>query len=143
MKWTKEADELISQRHLTAKELAETLGITPHAVYNRRCRLGIRFHKKEMVENQLRRLGPGSGYEKARRWPASLGFYKRLVMKRDNYVCVYCGRPADQVDHVIPQFRGGTHFPNNLVASCANCNALKGTACAECPGWRKLIEPAS
>ena len=140
MKWTKEADELISQRHLTAKELAETLGITPHAVYNRRSKLGIRFWKKPKVIN---RKGPGSGYQNARRWPASLRIYKRIVMERDNWTCAYCGKPAEQVDHVIPQSQGGSHLPSNLVASCARCNYIKGSSCAECPGWRKLIESAS
>jgi hypothetical protein len=136
MKWTKEADELISQRHLTAKELAEALGITPHAVYNRRSKLGIRFWKKEMAEGQI------PGHYKARKWPASLKTYKKIVMVRDNWTCVYCGKPANQVDHVIPQVHGGSDLPSNLVASCASCNNLKGSSCAECPNWRKQIVPA-
>jgi hypothetical protein len=41
--WTKEKDALISQKHRTAKELAAELGITPHAVYQRRSKLGVRF----------------------------------------------------------------------------------------------------
>jgi len=133
MKWTKEADELISQRHLTAKELAETLGITPHAVYNRRSKLGIRFWRRPMADGQIQ------GHYKARRWPASLKIYKRIVMERDNWTCVYCGKPADQVDHVIPRVHNGSDLPNNLVASCSSCNNLKGSSCAECPNWRKLI----
>jgi 5-methylcytosine-specific restriction endonuclease McrA len=138
MKWTKEADELISQRQLTAKELAKTLGITPHAVYNRRSKIGVRFWKLEQISERSE-----LGYYKAQRWPASLKKYRKIVMERDNWTCVYCGRPADQVDHVIAQVHGGSDLPNNLVASCAVCNNLKGSSCAECPNWRKLIEPAS
>ena len=128
MKWTKEADELISQRHLTAKELAETLGITPHAVYQRRSRLGVTFH-----------FGKESKPGYRSKWPRSLKLIKRWVLQRDNYTCFYCGDLALQVDHVIPRIHGGRDIPSNLVASCARCNNLKGTSCAECPNWRNLI----
>ena len=128
MNWTKEADELISQRHLTAKELAETLGITPHAVYQRRSKLGIKFWKETK---------PIKG--KTSRWPRTLKYVKRWVLERDRYTCVYCGKPANEVDHVIPRHLNGSDAPSNLVASCRRCNNLKGTSCAECPNWRKQI----
>ena len=128
MNWTKESDELISQRHLTAKELAETLGITPHAVYQRRSKLGIRFWKETK---------PIKG--KTSRWPRTLKYVKRWVLERDKYTCVYCGEPANEVDHVIPRHLNGSDAPSNLVASCRRCNNLKGTSCAECPNWRKQI----
>jgi hypothetical protein len=50
-----------------------------------------------------------------------------LVLKRDGYVCAYCGAEANQVDHVIPRARGGTHDMDNLVACCASCNNAKGS----------------
>jgi 5-methylcytosine-specific restriction endonuclease McrA len=129
--WTKEADELISQRHLTAKELAETLGITPHAVYNRRSKIGVRFWKETK---------PTKG--RTSKYPASLKLIKRWVLQRDNYTCAYCGDLGLEVDHVIPRMHGGRDIPSNLVASCSRCNNLKGTSCAECPNWRKQIESA-
>jgi hypothetical protein len=48
------------------------------------------------------------------------------VLKRDGYVCQYCGEDATQVDHVIPRSRGGGHELENLLACCAKCNSLKG-----------------
>ena len=128
MIWNKEADELISQRHLTAKELAETLGITSHAVYQRRSKLGVKFWKETK---------PIKG--STSKWPRSLKYVKRWVLIRDNHICAYCGEPGNQVDHVIPRHLGGSDFPSNLVASCFRCNNLKGTSCAECPQWRQFI----
>ena len=48
------------------------------------------------------------------------------VLKRDGYICQYCGQEATQVDHVIPRKVGGTHDLDNLVACCAACNSAKG-----------------
>lgn len=48
------------------------------------------------------------------------------VLKRDGYICAYCGQEADQVDHVIPRKIGGTHDLDNLVACCKSCNSKKG-----------------
>lgn len=132
MNWTEEFDEMISQRHLTAKELAETLGITPHAVYQRRSKLGIKFWKETK---------PIKG--KTSKWPRSLKYLKRWVLQRDDYTCAYCGELGLEVDHVVPRMHGGQDIPSNLVASCARCNNLKGTSCAECPNWRKLIDQSA
>jgi 5-methylcytosine-specific restriction endonuclease McrA len=48
------------------------------------------------------------------------------VLKRDGYICQYCGGDATQVDHVISRKLGGTHDLENLVACCAPCNSAKG-----------------
>ncbi|MER6534357.1 HNH endonuclease [Streptomyces sp900105755] len=57
---------------------------------------------------------------------------KRLryeILRRDNHACRYCGATAPgaklNVDHVIPQALGGNDKPDNLVTSCADCNAGK------------------
>jgi 5-methylcytosine-specific restriction endonuclease McrA len=49
------------------------------------------------------------------------------VLKRDDYICQYCGDTATQVDHIIPRAKGGGHELENLLACCAKCNALKGS----------------
>ena len=125
MKWTDATDQLISQRHLTAKELAERLGITPHAVYQRRSKLGIKFWPNPK----------DAKYPKSR-WPMSYKLARRWVLERDRWSCVYCGQAANQVDHVIPRNHGGSDLPTNLVAACARCNNLKGSSCVECPRWK-------
>lgn len=48
------------------------------------------------------------------------------VLKRDSYICAYCGQEANQVDHVISRKDGGSHDLDNLVACCAKCNSRKG-----------------
>lgn len=51
------------------------------------------------------------------------------VLRRDNFTCRYCGASAPdvklEVDHVVPQSRGGSDAPWNLVASCETCNRGK------------------
>lgn len=51
------------------------------------------------------------------------------VLKRDGYVCRYCGRGAPSVvlhvDHVKPRSRGGRDTWANLVTACQDCNLGK------------------
>lgn len=53
---------------------------------------------------------------------------KREVLRRDDYMCQYCGRRSAMLtlDHIIPRHLGGEHSWLNLVAACANCNRRKG-----------------
>ena len=50
---------------------------------------------------------------------------RRAVFARDEWVCQYCGSPAENVDHVIPRSRGGQHTWDNVVAACRRCNSRK------------------
>ena len=40
--------------------------------------------------------------------------------------CIYCGRPSDTVEHVVPVSLGGTDDPSNLAPACARCNYSRG-----------------
>lgn len=60
------------------------------------------------------------------------GISKRLrfhVLKRDSFMCRYCGDRGDgvrlQIDHIIPVARGGTNEFGNLITACFDCNAGK------------------
>ncbi|MBW7959698.1 MAG: HNH endonuclease [Anaerolineae bacterium] len=61
--------------------------------------------------------------------PAAL---RRLVIKRANNHCEYCG--LDQIsqvatfhiDHVIPTASGGETSPDNLALACVSCSLRKG-----------------
>lgn len=68
---------------------------------------------------------------------------RRGLYERDAFRCWYCGRAVivcsartalkpdgtalneAQLDHLIPQSRGGKHDDENLVTSCKSCNASK------------------
>ena len=50
---------------------------------------------------------------------------RRAVFARDGHRCQYCGAPAENIDHVIPRSRGGSHSWDNVVASCKRCNTAK------------------
>jgi 5-methylcytosine-specific restriction endonuclease McrA len=51
---------------------------------------------------------------------------RRGVFIRDGHTCQYCGRPAENIDHVHPRSRGGAHEWENVVAACMRCNSRKG-----------------
>jgi hypothetical protein len=40
--------------------------------------------------------------------------------------CIYCGDKSEQIDHVIPLARGGSHSIGNLSPACRRCNQTKG-----------------
>ena len=54
---------------------------------------------------------------------------RERILRRDQYICQYCGQEADTVDHVIPRRLGGLDSDDNLVAACSRCNYSKGARC--------------
>lgn len=51
---------------------------------------------------------------------------RKMVMKRDDYRCRYCGDYRDiTLDHVVPVCQGGGNEAENLVAACRPCNGRK------------------
>ena len=50
---------------------------------------------------------------------------RKAVFVRDEFRCQYCGSAAENVDHIKPRSKGGTHTWDNVVASCRPCNARK------------------
>ena len=68
---------------------------------------------------------------------------RAALMRRDNYLCAYCGTRADTIDHVIPRSRGGAHAWENCVASCNRCNHRKADRLVEELGWTLRCDPAA
>lgn len=66
---------------------------------------------------------------------------RRAVFLRDDHRCQYCGRRAENLDHVIPRSRGGTHDWDNVVACCARCNTLKRDRMLADTGMRLMRPP--
>ena len=51
---------------------------------------------------------------------------RERVLKRDNYRCLRCeGEESLQVDHIIPQYYGGSDRDENLQTLCSRCNKEK------------------
>lgn len=67
---------------------------------------------------------------------------RRGVLRRDGYLCAYCGGHATTVDHVLPRSRGGANSWTNLVACCRSCNCDKSDRTPEEMGWRLRFTPA-
>jgi len=50
---------------------------------------------------------------------------RKAIFARDNHKCHYCGAAAENIDHVVPRSKGGTHTWDNVVAACRPCNMRK------------------
>jgi 5-methylcytosine-specific restriction endonuclease McrA len=66
---------------------------------------------------------------------------RAALMRRDNYLCAYCGSSADTIDHVVPRSKGGAHVWENCVASCTRCNHRKADRLIEDLGWKLRWDP--
>jgi 5-methylcytosine-specific restriction endonuclease McrA len=66
------------------------------------------------------------------------------VLAASGFRCDYCGASARtdkkrlQVDHVMPQAKGGTHDLPNLVAACQDCNLGKSDRPLPVPRFTRL-----
>jgi hypothetical protein len=58
---------------------------------------------------------------RVRRWRQSLHSYTHKT-------CIYCGKPSESIDHVLPQSRGGLSVTENCVPACLACNGHKSDA---------------
>ena len=56
---------------------------------------------------------------------------KLRIMRRDGYMCVYCGAQGKdanlEIDHRVPHSKGGDNHISNLYTACHPCNHKKGT----------------
>lgn len=89
---------LASQQQIKAKVRTVTVIETPK-LRKRKVRLSTR-----PLELKRRRAFPGS----------------------DGDPCVYCGKPAENIDHIVPRSKGGsTNLIYNLAPTCRSCNQRK------------------
>ena len=47
------------------------------------------------------------------------------ILKRDNFTCIYCWKPATLIDHIVSWELGGKTTSENGVSCCKSCNKLK------------------
>ena len=55
--------------------------------------------------------------------------------------CVFCGRRATEVDHLLPMAWGGHHGKTNIRAVCAKCHRAKTNDEARLGKRMKTMEP--
>ena len=72
-----------------------------------------------------------------------VAFNKKNILRRDHYVCQYCGRRGERltVDHVVPRSRGGDTAWLNVVAACLHCNLRKGNRTLAEAGMALVRQP--
>ena len=58
---------------------------------------------------------------RVRRWRQSLHIYTGKS-------CIYCGKPSESIDHILPRARGGLSVTENCVPACLSCNGHKSDA---------------
>jgi hypothetical protein len=68
-------------------------------------------------------------------------FSKRGVLRRDNYICAYCGGHGDTVDHILPKWQGNSASWMNSVAACRPCNQKKGGRSPKEAGMKLRFSP--
>lgn len=68
---------------------------------------------------------------------------RRAVFVRDGFECQYCAAPAENVDHVLPRSRGGTHTWDNVVAACKSCNSRKENRLPHEAGMKLRSKPTA
>nr|DAX21639.1 MAG TPA: HNH endonuclease [Caudoviricetes sp.] len=64
----------------------------------------------------------GKNSRRRKELPKDWDRIRRTVLRRDGGLCVFCGNPANQVDHIIPD---GPHVPDNLRALCHHCHMVR------------------
>ena len=50
--------------------------------------------------------------------------------------CIYCGKPSESIDHVLPRSLGGLSTTENCVPACLSCNGEKSDK--EAFDWYRL-----
>ncbi len=74
-------------------------------------------------------------------------FRKKVLFNRDGWKCQYCGVKLTysniEVEHVMPQSRGGPTSWLNCVSACHNCNKRKDNKTPEEAGMPLLRKPAN
>lgn len=60
---------------------------------------------------------------------------KLRVMKRDKFMCAYCGVSGNdaelEIDHIHPASKGGSNHVSNLATACRACNQKKSDGALE------------
>jgi 5-methylcytosine-specific restriction endonuclease McrA len=76
-------------------------------------------------------------------YQARIALNRRAVFARDAHRCQYCGSAAENIDHVIPRSKGGSHSWDNVVAACRPCNTRKRDRLLDESGMKLRRKPSA
>lgn len=76
-------------------------------------------------------------------YQARVALNRKAVFARDGHICQYCGAAAENIDHVVPRSKGGTHTWDNVVAACRPCNMRKEDRLLHDTGMKLKRKPAA
>ena len=51
--------------------------------------------------------------------------WRKSIHKFTEKSCIYCGKPSESIDHILPQCKGGLSKTENCVPACLSCNGDK------------------
>ncbi len=83
---------------------------------------------KTLTGNQLYYCSEDSKTEFYSNHPTSVKWndIRSKAIERDNYKCVKCGKPAEEVEHIKEIWENGPEFDlDNLQSLCHECHVLK------------------
>ena len=51
--------------------------------------------------------------------------WRQSIHKFTDKSCIYCGKPSESIDHILPRSKGGLSNTENCVPACLSCNGDK------------------
>tara|TARA_B100001029_G_C14672102_1_gene240036 strand:- start:109 stop:519 length:411 start_codon:yes stop_codon:yes gene_type:complete len=51
--------------------------------------------------------------------------WRKSIQESTGKSCIYCGKPSESIDHIIPKSQGGENKKQNCVPACLSCNGDK------------------
>jgi len=48
--------------------------------------------------------------------------WRKSIHRVTGKSCIYCGKPSESIDHVLPRSQGGLSTTENCVPACLACN---------------------
>ena len=51
--------------------------------------------------------------------------WRKSIHRFTEKQCIYCGKPSESIDHVLPRSKGGLSTTENCVPACLCCNGDK------------------
>ena len=51
--------------------------------------------------------------------------WRQSIHKFTEKSCIYCGKPSESIDHILPRSKGGLSKTENCVPACLSCNGDK------------------